>query len=46
MKWIREVTPKEQAPKEESSLSELKAQASQTNDRIVMLMTALNRCVP
>lgn len=28
-------------------LSELKAQVSQTNDRIVMLMIALNnRCVP
>ena len=31
----------------ERFLSELKAQASQTNDGIVMLMTALNnRCVP
>ena len=35
-----------QQPKGGEFLSELKAQASQTNDRIVMLMTALNRCVP
>lgn len=36
------------SPKERGRfLSELKAQISQTNDRIVMLMIALNnRCVP